>query len=74
MLARMTRRPKLRVAGGAHFASDVIFAGVFMFLVIWAAHGLIYRWRQTRLSDEAIEELLQRLGEALTGFVRRLHR
>ena len=25
----------LRVAGGAHFVSDVIFAGVFMFLLIW---------------------------------------
>jgi lipid A 4'-phosphatase len=62
----------LRVAGGAHFVSDVIFAGVFMFLVIWTCHGLIYRWRRTRLSDAAIEELLQRLGDALTSFVRRL--
>ena len=39
----------LRMAGGAHFFSDVVFAGVFMFLVVWTLHGLIYRWRPTRI-------------------------
>src|SRR4029453_4255950 len=34
----------VRIAGGGHFLSDVIFAGVFVFLVIWLMHGLIYRW------------------------------
>lgn len=38
----------VRVAGGGHFVSDVIFAGVFMFLLIWVVHGLLYRWRAAR--------------------------
>ena len=45
-----------RVAYGAHFFSDVIFAGVFMFLLVWVMHGLIYRWPATRLSDRKIEK------------------
>jgi membrane-associated PAP2 superfamily phosphatase len=35
----------VRAAGGGHFFSDVVFAGVFMFLVIWIMHGLLLRWR-----------------------------
>jgi lipid A 4'-phosphatase len=35
----------LRAAAGGHFISDVVFAGVFMFLLIWIVHGLYYRWR-----------------------------
>jgi lipid A 4'-phosphatase len=54
----------LRMAGGAHFFTDVVFAGVFMFLVVWTLHGLIYRWRPTRLTDEAIERVLERAGRA----------
>jgi membrane-associated PAP2 superfamily phosphatase len=34
----------VRVAGGGHFISDVVFAGVFMFLLIWIMHGLLLRW------------------------------
>src|SRR5580692_1549698 len=30
----------LRIAAGAHFFSDVVFAGVFMFLIVWLGHGL----------------------------------
>jgi lipid A 4'-phosphatase len=45
----------LRLSFGAHFFSDVVFAGVLMFIVIWLLHGLIYRWRCTRLSDEELE-------------------
>jgi membrane-associated PAP2 superfamily phosphatase len=51
----------LRMAFGAHFFTDVVFAGVFTFLIIWLTHGLIYRWRKTRLSDEAVERALERL-------------
>jgi membrane-associated PAP2 superfamily phosphatase len=51
----------LRMAFGAHFFTDVVFAGVFTFLTVWLAHGLIYRWRKTRLSDEAVERALERL-------------
>jgi lipid A 4'-phosphatase len=35
----------LRMAAGAHFLTDVVFAGVLVFLVIWLAHGWCYRWR-----------------------------
>jgi hypothetical protein len=35
----------VRAAGGGHFFSDVVFAGVFMFLLIWIMHGLLLRWR-----------------------------
>jgi len=62
----------LRMAAGAHFFTDVAFAGVFMFLVAWTLHGLIFRWRPTRLTDEAIEDPLVRAGEALRAAVRRV--
>jgi lipid A 4'-phosphatase len=55
----------LRMAGGAHFFTDVVFAGVFMFLVVWTLHGLIYRWRGTRLTDAAVEGPLERAGQAI---------
>jgi lipid A 4'-phosphatase len=51
----------LRMWGGGHFFSDVVFAGVFTFLVIWLVHGLLYRWRATRISDAAVEHALERL-------------
>jgi lipid A 4'-phosphatase len=55
----------LRMAAGAHFFTDVVFAGVLMFLLIWTCHGLIYRWRLTRLTDEMIERPLEQLGKAV---------
>jgi membrane-associated PAP2 superfamily phosphatase len=55
----------VRIAFGGHFFTDVAFAGVFTFLVIWLVHGLLYRWRPTRLRDAAIEQPLERLGLAL---------
>jgi membrane-associated PAP2 superfamily phosphatase len=51
----------LRMAAGAHFFSDVVFAGVFTLLVIWLTHGLIYRWRRTRITDETVERAIERL-------------
>jgi membrane-associated PAP2 superfamily phosphatase len=57
----------LRVAGGGHFFTDVVFAGVFTFLLIWVLHGLIFRWPATRLTDDAVERPLVRAGEALRG-------
>jgi len=57
----------LRIAGGAHFFTDVVFAGVFMFLLVWTLHGLIYRWRATRISDKAIDRGLSYIGETLRG-------
>jgi len=55
----------MRIAAGAHFFSDVVFAGVFMYVLIWTAHGFIYRWPATRLGETAVEEFLERLGQAL---------
>jgi len=49
----------LRLAGGAHFFSDVIFSGVFTFLIVWVVHGFIYRWPRTRLSDVQIERVIE---------------
>jgi lipid A 4'-phosphatase len=42
----------LRIAAGGHFFSDVVFAGVLMYLVAWILHGLIFRWRATRLGAD----------------------
>jgi membrane-associated phospholipid phosphatase len=52
----------LRMAAGAHFFSDVVFAGVFAFLTIWLMHGLLYRWRRTRITDEAVERMIERIS------------
>jgi len=62
----------LRVAAGAHFFSDVAFAGVFMYLLIWLVHGLIYRWPATRIDEAAAERRLEEAGDALAALVRRL--
>ena len=52
----------LRMAFGGHFFTDVAAAGLVSFLVIWLAHGWIYRWPSTRLSDAAIDAALARLA------------
>lgn len=38
----------LRIAGGGHFFTDVVFAGVIMFALIWTLYGAIYRWWPAR--------------------------
>jgi lipid A 4'-phosphatase len=62
----------LRIAAGAHFFSDVVFAGVFMYLLIWLVHGLIYRWPATRIDETAAERRLAKAGEKLAALARRL--
>ncbi len=52
----------LRMAFGGHFFTDVAAAGLVTFLVIWLAHGYIYRWPLTRLSDEAVDAALTRIA------------
>jgi len=52
----------LRMAFGGHFFTDIAAAGLVSFLVIWLAHGYIYRWPRTRLSDEAIEAAITRFA------------
>ncbi len=58
----------LRMMFGGHFFTDVVFAGVFVFLIIWSVHGLLYRWPRTRLTDEAVEGWMER--NALRGYAR----
>jgi membrane-associated PAP2 superfamily phosphatase len=65
-LALGTGMAAIRMMAGAHFPSDVIFAGVFTFLIIWITYALIYRWPRTRLSDDEVERALERL--ALPGY------
>jgi lipid A 4'-phosphatase len=62
----------LRIAAGAHFFSDVVFAGVFMYLLVWLIHGLIYRWPATRIDEAAAERRLAEAGEELAVLARRL--
>jgi membrane-associated PAP2 superfamily phosphatase len=61
-----------RMAAGAHFFSDVVFAGVFTFLVIWIVHGWLYRWRPARMPDEAVEEAVAWLARAPQAALSRL--
>jgi membrane-associated PAP2 superfamily phosphatase len=50
----------LRMSFGGHFFTDVVFAGVFTFIIIWLMHGYLYRWPRTRTTDEAIERGIER--------------
>jgi lipid A 4'-phosphatase len=52
----------LRMSLGGHFFTDVVFGGVVVFLVIWLVHGLLYRWRSTRLTDAGVERSLERIA------------
>jgi lipid A 4'-phosphatase len=57
----------LRMAAGAHFFTDVVFAGVLMFLLVWIAHGLLFRWPTSRPGDAMVERPLAAAGEAIRG-------
>lgn len=48
----------MRMAVQAHFATDVVFSGVLMALIVWLLHGCIYRWQRTRLTEDDVELLL----------------
>jgi lipid A 4'-phosphatase len=52
----------LRMAFGGHFFTDVAAAGLVTFLVIWLAHGFIYRWPSTRMTDQGIDAALTRFA------------
>ena len=45
----------LRMTFGGHYATDVIFAGVVVFLVIWLVHGFIFRWPIPPHEDDRID-------------------
>jgi lipid A 4'-phosphatase len=55
----------LRIAAGGHFFTDVVFAGVFMYLVAWTLHGLIFRLCADRGGEDPVERALRRFGEAI---------
>jgi lipid A 4'-phosphatase len=57
----------LRMAAGGHFFTDVVFAGVIMYLVVWVMHGLIFRWRATRLNKNTVEDVLAWPGKKMFG-------
>jgi membrane-associated PAP2 superfamily phosphatase len=65
-LALGTGMAVIRVMAGGHFVTDVVFAGIFTFLLIWIAYGLIYRWPRTRLTDADVERALERI--AMPGY------
>jgi len=60
----------LRIAFGGHFSSDVVFAGIFIFLIVWIAHGLIYR--RGRLSDADVDRAIEWITLPVQAAVRRL--
>jgi lipid A 4'-phosphatase len=60
----------LRIAFGGHFLSDVVFAGIFIFLIAWIVHGAIYRWG--RLSDADIERAIEWVTAPAQAALRRL--
>jgi lipid A 4'-phosphatase len=57
----------LRMMAGGHFFTDVAFAGVFTFLIIWVGYALIYRWPRTRFTDRGVEDALERFVYAIRG-------
>jgi hypothetical protein len=50
------------MAYGGHFLTDVVFAGVFTFLIVWLMHRLLYGLQPGGLSDAAIEAAIERLA------------
>jgi membrane-associated PAP2 superfamily phosphatase len=61
----------LRMSFGGHFFTDVVFAGVFTFVIIWLVQGYLYRWPRTRTTDEAIERGIERIAIPPHDFVMR---
>jgi lipid A 4'-phosphatase len=59
----------MRLLAGGHFPSDVMFAGVFTGLVIWAVHGFLYRWPATRLEEGTVDAFLERIGNIVVRYI-----
>jgi lipid A 4'-phosphatase len=55
----------LRIGFGAHFVTDVVFAGAITFLIIWLVHGVLYRWRAVRITDDMVERAIAYIGLAI---------
>jgi lipid A 4'-phosphatase len=52
----------MRFIVGGHFFTDIAFAVLFTWLIIWGVHGLVYRWPRTALREQDLENALERLG------------
>jgi len=48
-----------------------VFAGVFMALIVWLLHGLMYRWKRTRLTEEAVVQMIENCGLAIQAKIAR---
>jgi lipid A 4'-phosphatase len=59
----------MRIAVGGHFFTDVAFAGVFTFLIIWIAYALLFRWPLPLPSDATIERAIERFATPLHAAV-----
>ena len=62
----------LRTVFGGHFPSDVIFAGIFTYLVIWVCYALLYRRPETQDGDAAIEGAIERFSLSIGNALRAL--
>jgi lipid A 4'-phosphatase len=62
----------MRMSFGGHFFTDVAFAGIITFLIIWLVYGLLYRWPMSRITDEAVERAIERIAIPVSDAVRGL--
>lgn len=47
-----------RMTFGGHYATDVIFAGIFTFIIVWLVYNAMFRWWPKRFDDAAIDHAL----------------
>jgi lipid A 4'-phosphatase len=59
----------MRIAVGGHFFTDVAFAGVFTFLIIWLAYAVLFRWPLPLPADATVERAIERLVLPIHGAV-----
>jgi lipid A 4'-phosphatase len=59
----------MRMAYGGHFLTDVAFGALTTMLVIWLAHGLIYRWPRTCLDERVIDKRLENFAYRLRRLI-----
>lgn len=52
----------VRIAAGAHFLSDVIFAGSLTALVVWLLHGAFFRWSRFAISAAVADAFARELN------------
>lgn len=61
----------IRIAVGAHFLSDVLFAGVFIALMVWSFHGLLWRWKRTAVPEPMAEQMIGATSQNIPAAVAR---